>query len=294
MSICAVVISYYPAEQIIENVVTLLDQVDEVVIVDNGSDPATKELLGRLGHYPKVSVIYNHENIGIAAALNIGVKQAKKSEYKWIATFDQDSKVTPGMISTMLQVYEAYPEQGKVASLSPRYRDIASGRIGSSSNQHSSHGGGAYGEPLVVITSGNMIKSSAFDTVGYFNEVLFIDHVDTEFCLRCATLGYKILEAHDAILEHSLGTPTQHKILWKTPITSNHSALRRYYNARNGVYIYKKFVFERPVWVIKHAYTYLKIIIALMLFERQRGGKLIAICRGVFHGLFGKLGKYKI
>lgn len=114
MSICAVVISYYPAEQIIENVVTLLDQVDEVVIVDNGSDPATKELLGRLGHYPKVSVIYNHENIGIAAALNIGVKQAKKSEYKWIATFDQDSKVTPGMISTMLQVYEAYPEQGKV------------------------------------------------------------------------------------------------------------------------------------------------------------------------------------
>ncbi len=292
MSICAVVISYHPADQIVENIIALFEQVDEIIIVDNGSGSATKELLGRLASYTKLSVIYNPENIGIAAALNIGVKHAKRSGYEWVATFDQDSKVTPGMISAMLRVYATYPEKQKVAILSPRYRDIVSGRVGSSSNQYFNHGAGAYGEPLVVITSGNLVKSSVFDTVGYFNEALFVDHVDTEFCLRCATLGYKILETYDAILEHSLGTPTQHKVLWKTPITSNHSALRRYYNARNGVYIYKKFMFEHPIWVLKHAYVYLKIIIALMLFERQRGEKLMAICRGIYHGLLGKLGKY--
>jgi rhamnosyltransferase len=293
MSICAVVISYYPAEQIVENVVALLDQVDEVVIVDNGSGSATKKLLGRLGNYSKVRVIYNQKNLGIAAALNIGVKHAKEVGYEWIATFDQDSKVTSNMISAMLQAYEAYPEKEKIASLSPRYCDSASGRVGSSSNQHLNNHVLPYEEVLIVITSGNMVQSSVFDTVGYFNETLFIDHVDTEFCLRCATHKYKILEASDAVLEHSLGTPTQHKLLWKTPITSNHSALRRYYNARNGIYIYKKFVFAQPAWVFNHAYIYLKTIIVLTLFENHRGEKLLAICRGIFHGLRGKLGKYE-
>jgi rhamnosyltransferase len=292
MSICAVVISYHPAEQIIENITALLDQVDEVVIVDNGSGSTTQALLSQLKQYSKLSVIYNPENIGIAAALNIGVKHAKKFGYEWVATFDQDSKVTPGMISTMLQVYEAYPEKEKVASLSPRYRDIASGRVGSGGNQLLNNEFLSYTEPLVVITSGNMIKSSVFDTVGYFNEALFIDHVDTEFCLRYAAYGYKILEAHNAILEHSLGEPTQHKLLWKTPITSNHSALRRYYNARNGIYIYKKFVFAQPAWVFNHAYIYLKNIVILMLFEQGKWEKLWAICLGVFHGLRGKLGKH--
>jgi rhamnosyltransferase len=197
------------------------------------------------------------------------------------------------MISAMLQAYEAYPEKEKIASLSPRYCDSASGRVGSSSNQHLNNHVLPYEEVLIVITSGNMVQSSVFDTVGYFNETLFIDHVDTEFCLRCATHKYKILEASDAVLEHSLGTPTQHKLLWKTPITSNHSALRRYYNARNGIYIYKKFVFAQPAWVFNHAYIYLKTIIVLTLFENHRGEKLLAICRGIFHGLRGKLGKYE-
>ena len=293
MGICAVVISYHPAEQIIENIIALLDQVDKVIVVDNGSGSQIEELMGRLAQYSKVSVLYNLENLGIAVALNMGVRLAKSLGYEWVITFDQDSKVTSSMIKKMLQIYDEYPEKEKIASLSPRYRDVSSGRIWGNSRQHSSGETRVYAEPLVVITSGNMIKSTIFDTVGYFNEALFIDHVDTEYCLRCVNHGYKILEIHDAILEHNLGAPTQHKLLWTTPITTNHSVLRRYYNARNGVYVYKKFLFTQPVWVFKHAYIYLKAIIVLMLFEGGRGEKLMAICRGIVHGLFGKLGKYE-
>ncbi|MDR3392580.1 MAG: glycosyltransferase family 2 protein [Sulfuriferula sp.] len=291
MSICAVVITYHPAEQIIGNILALLDQADEIVIVDNGSGSSIQELLGRLEQHSNVSVIYKPENIGIAAALNIGVKHAKKLGYEWVITFDQDSKVTPNMISTMLRGYEAYPEKEKVASLSPRQQDQASGRVTSNNILSPNTEISAYLQLLVVITSGNMVKLNVFDIVGYFNEALFIDHVDTEFCLRCATYGYKILEIQDAILEHSLGTPTQHSFLWTAPVTSNHSVLRRYYNARNGVYIYKKFVFSQPAWVFNHAYIYLKAIIVLMLFEDRRKKKLLAICRGVVHGLLGRLGK---
>lgn len=292
MSICAVVVSYHPAAELIENVAALLEQVDEVVIVDNGSGTDAKALLDRLGGYPNVNVIYNRENLGIAAALNIGVRHAKAAGHTWVATFDQDSKVTPGMIKTMLQVYDTYPQKEKVASLSPRYQDQSTMQILTSRSKSSRDEGLRYAEVLVVMTSGNLIKLGVFDAAGYFNESFFIDHVDSEFCLRCASQGYKILEVNDAILLHSPGAPVQHRLLGKLRSTSNHSIVRRYYNARNGIYVYKKFAFTYPVWVAHDACQFLKAMIMLVLFETDRMKKLAAIIRGVIHGVSGKMGKF--
>lgn len=292
MSICAVVVSYHPVAELIENVAALLEQVDEVVIVDNGSGVESKALLERLGGYSKVSIIYNRENLGIAAALNIGVRHAKAAGHQWVATFDQDSKVTPGMIKTMLQAYDTYPQKEKVASLSPRYQNQSTGQIATNRLKSSRDDGLRYAEVLVVMTSGSLIKTSVFDAVGYFNESLFIDHVDSEFCLRCASRGYKILEVNDAILLHCTGAPVQHKFLGKLRLTSNHSILRRYYMARNGIYVYKKFAFTYPRWVANDAYRFLKTIIMLAMFETDKRQKLAAIIRGVIHGLFGRMGKY--
>ena len=77
MSICAVIVSYRPDAEIIENISAILEQVGEVVIVDNGSDAAGRDLLGKLSRHPRLSFIYNEENRGVAAALNSGVKHAK-------------------------------------------------------------------------------------------------------------------------------------------------------------------------------------------------------------------------
>lgn len=292
MSIGAVVVSYHPAAEIFANVAALLDQVDEVVIVDNGSGTETKKLLDKLSSYSKVHIIYNRENLGIAAALNIGVRHAKAAGHQWVATFDQDSKVTPGMIKTMLQAYDTYPQKEKVASLSPRYQNQSTGQTVSSTSKCSGGDALLYEEALVVMTSGNLLKLSVFDEVGYFNESLFIDHVDSEFCLRCAAQGYKILEARAAILLHSTGYQVRHRVLWKFRTTTNHSSIRRYYIARNGIYVYKIFAFEYPVWVAHDAYKFLKSIIMLVLCETDRRQKLAATIRGVIHGLSGRMGKF--
>ncbi len=291
MSVCAVVVSYHAGAELIENVVALLEQVNDVVIVDNGSGGEAKALPERLGGYPRVSVIYNRENLGIAAALNIGVRHAKAAGHQWVATFDQDSKVTSGMIKTMLHAYDMYPEKEKVASLAPRYQNQSTGQIAANRSKYSGGDALRYAEVLVVMTSGNLIKTSVFDVVGNFNEALFIDHVDSEFCLRCATRGYKILEVNDAILLHHTGAPVQHRFLGKLRSTSNHSILRRYYMARNGIYVYKKFAFTYPLWVANDAYRFLKAMIMLTLFETDKRQKLAAIIRGVMHGLSGRMGK---
>jgi len=292
MSICALVVSYFPAAEIIGNVTALLDQVDEVVIVDNASGDATKVLLGQFSKISKVSIIFNQENLGIAAALNIGIRSAKAAGHEWVATFDQDSCVTPGMIMSMLRAYNLYPDKEKVASLSPRYQNQSTGKVRGSRDGSPYQPSLPYAEKLVVMSSGNLVKSSIFDVVGYFNETLFIDHVDTEFCLRCAAHGYKILEVKDAILLHHIGFPAQHKVLWRKITTANHSSLRRYYVARNGIYVYKKFALTFPGWVANDAYNFLKLVIMVALFEADRGQKLVALFRGIIHGLSGRMGKY--
>lgn len=291
MSVCAIVVSYHPNKEIIGNVSALIEQVDEVFVVDNDSGTVTKNLLEQIGCHSKINIIYNPENVGIAAALNIGIKHARMAGHEWVGTFDQDSKVTPGMIGSMLAVHDAYPDKDSVSSLSPRYRDRTNGSTWGSRLKYPRNKTLPYAEPLVVMTSGNLVKLAVFDVVGCFNEALFIDQVDHEFCLRCATHGYKILEVNDAILEHGLGVPTQHKFLWKTISASNHNTLRRYYIARNGIYVYKKFVFKYPVWVVKDAYAIFKEIVTLLVFESDRRQKMLAISKGIIHGISGRMGK---
>lgn len=292
MNCCAIIVSYHPTDELIENVAALINQVDEIVIVDNGSGDKTKQLLNHLEkQYSKLNVVFLPENLGIAAALNIGVKKAKATGYEWVITFDQDSQVTPFMIETMLRAYEDYPNKDIVASLSPRYKNKESNKTSSSKFTFDSDNSLLYTETLEVMTSGNLFKSSMFDTVGYFDEVLFIDYVDVDFCLQCRNQGLKILEINAAVLLHGIGFPTRHKFLWKNPEASNHSPLRRYYIARNSIYLYKKFIFKQPKWIVRNTYRLLKNFAIVMLFETNRKRKLIATVQGFLDGLLGKMGK---
>ncbi|MCX7112079.1 MAG: glycosyltransferase family 2 protein [Proteobacteria bacterium] len=291
MSICAVIVTYHPTKEIIDNVRALVDQVDEVVIVDNGSGSATKEFLSQLKCHTNVSVVYNQENIGIAAALNIGVKKAQVNDHQWVATFDQDSQATPRMIETMLQAYDAYPQKEKVASLSSRYKDINSGLVSGSQMVSSPSEKLPYTESWEAITSGNLVKLSIFDTIGYFNESLFIDYVDIEFGLRCLTKGYKILEIRESVLIHSIGRPIQCRFLCRMLIVRNHSALRHYYITRNTIYTYKKFANMQPIWVLNNCvYSFINTL-KMLLFEDDRRKKIIATFLGFFDGLVGRMGK---
>lgn len=293
MSICAVIVTYYPADEILDNIFALLDQVDELVIVDNGSGVKTKELLARFCGDPKVCLIYNEDNLGIAAALNIAVRHAQAAGYNWLATFDQDSQVTAHMIATMLNVYAGYPNKEKVVCLCPRYRDNRTGVVSGSELRSPYSDDFPYAEATVVMTSGSLIKLDIFDKADYFNEELFIDFVDIEFCLRCETQGYKILEIKDAILIHSAGFPTQHKLLWSRVAVTNHNALRRYYITRNAIYMYKVFIFKHPAWVIWHLKYLLKVMVLLVCYESDRGRKLHAFFLGILDGFLGRMGKCK-
>jgi rhamnosyltransferase len=88
-----------------------------------------------------------------------------------------------------------------------------------------------------VITSGNIINLRIWKRIGEFNEQLFIDEVDHEFCYRLRNQGYNIIQIHTCRMYHSLG-------INKRTLFSHHcqhEGIRLYYIMRNLQFIKKQY-----------------------------------------------------
>ena len=205
--ICAVIVTYRPDDAFMKNVKALLPQVDEIVVVDNGSRGAARSHLRQAGDLPRVSVITNLENLGIAAALNIGIRLGISHGRRWVATFDQDSLAPPDYMESLLRAYGAAPERERVALIAPGYRDQRTGVVQRRRI--------FMGKSLVAgsaITSGSLVDSRVFATVGFFDERLFMDFVDMEFNLRLMKNGFRIVKSAETVLDHNLGDSSRHQI----------------------------------------------------------------------------------
>lgn len=290
-SVCAVIVSYNPEDYLIANVMALKPQVNQVVIVDNGSSARSQNTLDAAGKIEDVQIIYNNDNLGIAAALNIGIKYAMDAGYTWVATFDQDSRATSGFIGSMLAAYELCEYKDSVAVISPVYCNPVTG-------QHLSFGNcktnpsKSFVEIEVTMTSGNLLPTRIFPKTGLFNEDFFIDFVDVEFCLRCLSRGFRIIEAQEAILYHASGKPTQHRFLWENILITHHSPLRKYYDVRNRIVLWKRYFLARPGWVKQDMANLAKQMLKIVLYEKDVIKKIFSVIKGAWHGITGKMGRY--
>src|ERR1700733_15255795 len=74
--VCAIVVTYGPDAGFLARLNEISPQVGSVVIVDNGSASAERDMLLEAAAQPKISVVFNDENLGLARALNIGIQRA--------------------------------------------------------------------------------------------------------------------------------------------------------------------------------------------------------------------------
>ncbi|HEX3156113.1 MAG TPA: glycosyltransferase family 2 protein, partial [Candidatus Angelobacter sp.] len=223
-----------------------------------------------------------------AAGLNIGIRRALPDEnYAWIATFDQDSLVSPGYCETMLSAYAFCPFRDEVALIAPRH--VLSSKTAA---YKPAQDGPTCQEIPVTLQSGSLFSCSVLKHVGLFDESFFIDYVDFDFCLRVRKKGYRIIEATGATLYHRVGTPTTHTFLNNTCMVFNHSPVRRYYTVRNRLRVYARYFMSDPGWIGHDMWSWLKEIVKLVLFEENRQEKLAYMARGGRDALRGRHGIY--
>jgi rhamnosyltransferase len=284
-NVTAIVVTFHPDSDVLENLSELCRQVQSVVVVDNGSRPESLVPFRAASLSLGFRLIENGENLGVATALNIGIRQAQIDGAEWILLFDQDSTVTPGFAEAMLNGFVSSRWGSHLAILVPHYIDK---RFGSPLSAT-----GIMEEELeIAITSGSLIPVSVFRKHGFFEDGLFIDAVDFEFSLRVRSQGFHIEECNKAVLLHSPGTPKTCRFRGHYLFqTTNYSPLRRYYQARNNIWMLRHYWTKFPSFCLERSFDIARDYVKILIAEDARWSKLRAGWKGTLDGVAGHMGR---
>lgn len=107
MSISVVMPCYNRADIIGRSIRSVLDQtvaVDEIIVVDDGSEDGSAEVARKCSDIVRV---IEQENAGAAAARNRGIRESRGD---WIAFLDSDDEWTRNKIERQLEAAERFPQ----------------------------------------------------------------------------------------------------------------------------------------------------------------------------------------
>ena len=293
--VVAIVVTYHPTRSTLSKLVNALKiQVEQVVIIDNGSNEAISEWFD--DHSSKLHLIELDNNLGIASAQNIGIKWANDHGAEYIVLFDQDSDLDKEMIPVLHRAIKALQDDGKkVACVGPSYIDLRQNnptpfiRIeGLRLVRESCRSLDDVVPVDHLIASGCLIPLSTLDEVGLMEESLFIDYVDLEWCERAKFKGYQSFGVCAAQMEHALGDDPIEFMGRGRPARS---PLRHYYMCRNAMWIYQQ-SWPRWNWKLVDGMRLVRKFIFYSIFARPRQQHIKMMCLGLWHGAIGKMGKY--
>lgn len=281
--IAAVSVLYHPKPEFIENFFSYLDEVDLVYAIDNSETEPTA-FIKAIRSIDKIKYTPNGENLGIAAALNQAAALAMADKFDLLLTMDQDSSVTDGMLREMLDVCQTM-DFSQIAVISPRHlvphktiRDKPA----------------RYEEVEVTMTSGNLVNLDAYQKIGPFDENLFIDCVDHDFCLRANQSGYKVVIANRAVLMHKLGEPIVRRGFWgRKKVIKSYPSIRKYYRVRNRLYMMEKYRGLFPDYHKASRQAIWQDLKYIVKFEKDKRRKLLMMWRGFKDYQEKKWGRYE-
>ncbi len=279
--IAGIVVLYNPDDDIISNIKSYLDQIAILFAIDNSEVP-NKSLVEIILKIPKVIYIFNGTNLGLAKSLNIGAEMAIEHGYDYLLTMDQDSKAAPNMVSCMLQCLEIYGPSN-VGIVSP-FHQLKTGAPPIRVGCH---------EVTTAMTSGNLLNLSIYKITGPFQDDLFVDYVDHEYCLKLHVNGYKVVQSSSAILEHRLGDIKIYNINNRVYVVSNHSPLRRYYMTRNRFFVMNQYRVNFPQYYKEQSLFFRNELFGIIFFEKDKINKLKMVLKGYLHYRLKIFGKFK-
>ncbi|MBL3519334.1 glycosyltransferase [Aliarcobacter lanthieri] len=291
IKLSACVVLYNPENETFDNIITYGNYVDKLIVIDNSTNK-NEFLINKLNIFFNDKLVYinNNCNLGIATALNLACDKAISLRFNWILTMDQDSSfINFEHYKQCLFNLNNYNDIGLLAANTTR------GALEKLTKNQTFE----YEEKLIVITSSNIINLKYFNKVGRFDDKLFIDMVDYDFCAKIIKANLKILYFKDVLVEHSLGEIHLRKniLTGKEKYKIEHNAQRVYYIARNSLYLSKKYrkIFPKEFGLLKNInIIFIHDVTKILLYEEDKLRKIKAKIIGLFHFFINKFGKFDI
>jgi rhamnosyltransferase len=302
LNIIAIVVTYYPDSIGLEKQVQILStQCDRVEVIDNTPTIANLALKS-LEKFSNFSSISLGTNFGIAYAQNIGIQKAVDKGADYVLLMDQDSIPEAGMVEKLLTTFGSDSSSNIIAA-GPSYIDprskIKSYFMVSKLGFPFRYKPNKKIEPLIavnvtfLISSGTLISIPKLLRVGGMRSNYFIDHVDTEWCLRALSKGFSLVGLHSAIMEHSLGDKVKRFWLIYLRSVAYHSPLRDYYMFRNTILMLRDT--KIPIlWASFLSLRLLQFAAYFLIFAGDRSMRLKAMLLGLKHGLLRIDGKVNL
>lgn len=271
--IYACIVLYHPDnDRLKQNVEHIASQVEKILFVSNDCD--LREAINTVANTRNGVLIDFGSNRGIAAALNAAASLALSEGAEWLLTLDQDTVCNDDIIAMYLP-YLSLPHVGMFTCL---YNDRNLNILQESSNRLI--------EPVSwCITSGSLLNLSIWKIIGGFDDRLFIDAVDYDYCLMLGEHNYQILQVNRVGFIHEIGEGKIRRVGPFKVRTWNHSAFRRYYSARNMILIAKK---HQELSVLRSLLGVIKHTLIIFIFEDCKREKFLAACRGIIDAFRGE------
>ena len=285
MNVCSITVTYNPEEVVlIDQLESLKDQVDKLIVVDNGSENIN-EIKQILINYP-VDLIELGTNKGLSYAQNVGINKAKDLDAEHILLLDQDSILNDGFVEN---IYRVYKESG-VGILGPTFFDPETKDVYKGTN---------YIGPFIktmpitnltdvtyVIASGSFFSIDIFEKVGPMNEDLFIDYIDVDWSLRAKKLGYRVAMTNMSLMSHTIGDSRINIFGRKISV---HSPTRRYFLVRNSFYMLRQSYIPIGYKIRELSLNLIRALISLYISEKKKE-TFFMIRKGIKDGLLGLYG----
>lgn len=274
---------------------SLVEEVDEVIYIDNGSKNFNeiREILNRCAtkRLPQFFIV-NSKNMGLGFAQNQGIRQSIEHLADYVLLLDHDSVLQKEFIKNLCKHLATLKSVGAVG---PIYFNEETGETYPITR---------YVGPFIkriipldspvkasmLISSGSLIPTAIFKEIGFMNEELFVDYIDVEWSFRAREKGYSLFAIPSAKMNHKIGDK---RINFLGRMISQHSPLRRYYLTRNSIFMLKCPYISIGYKIRELTLNFARIFCFALLSDNKKEYLKYSI-KGLRDGLKGKFGEASI
>lgn len=213
---CAAIILYHPTAGELNNVLAYAAIFPRVLVYDNtegGIDAAAKQ---KITAVKGVTLVASGSNNGLSIAYNVLCKEAiAEGLYTHIVIYDQDSVPDKENIDR-LKNYILTDSRKNIAVYGPRVIEPSAEKIMPLAKDEQ--------DADFLISSGAFIDLKIYQETDGFDENLFIDMIDYDYCYTVQAKGYRVIQYNKSLMHHAIGSYKQ----YGKRLVRQHSPLRKY------------------------------------------------------------------
>lgn len=280
--------TYSPDSTVVAGIENISRQLDKLLIIDDGSRESS--VLDSIS-ISNVEVHKFQTNQGISSALNAGIKIALSEGASFTLTLDQDTMPDEDYVKKCRDTFLN-------SSSSTRIGIVLSDKINGVPSIPPKFSPESYGLVDEGIQSGMMISTECLEEIGNLDESLFIDCVDTEFCLRARRNNWNIAIVPKTNIQHALGEDLVFRPFGiriakseQEPTFQAHQPFRQYYISRNNLDLALRLLSSNPKQAARIVKREIPTHLRAISGGPYRLKQFIATTVGTAHGLIRRRGK---